>query len=70
MKKVLCILLTVCLLFAMSTVVFADIWIPEEEPLPAAWEKPGFWPGVIVAALLLMIVSTAVILYFYYRKRR
>ena len=30
MKKILTVLLAVCLLFAMTTAVFADLWIPED----------------------------------------
>ena len=30
MKKILLILLSFCLLFAMTTAVFADVWIPED----------------------------------------
>ena len=30
MKKLLTVLLAVCLLFAMTTAVFADLWIPED----------------------------------------
>ena len=30
MKKLLLILLSFCLLFAMTTAVFADLWIPED----------------------------------------
>ena len=67
MKKIFCVVLTLCLLCAMTTAVFADIWIPEEEPAPTP-EKFGFWGGIIIAAVLLVLLSVA--LYFFYRKRK
>ena len=70
MKKLLTILLAVCLLFAMTTAVFADVWIPEEEEPISIFEKDGFLGGIIVAAILILLLIAALVLYLIHKKRR
>lgn len=70
MKKLLLILLSFCLLLTMTTAVFADVWIPEEEAPISIFEKDGFLGGIIAAAVLLLLVIAVLVLYLIHKKRR
>ena len=70
MKKLLTIMLAVCLLFTMTTAVFADVWIPEEEEPITIFEKDGFLGGMIVAAILILLLIAVLVLYLIHKKRR